>query len=319
MRGLWHEDGRVTLRDDLPRPTPAAGEALVLVRLAGICATDLEILRGYFDYTGVPGHEFVGVVVSAPGASALEGERVVGEINATCGACSACLAGRPNHCERRTVLGIDGRAGAFAEYLTLPAVNLHRVPTAVPDDAAVFCEPLAAAYQVIKQVPILPNDRVVVVGAGRLGQLVAQVLATRGCELEVVARHDNQRTLLGIRGITAIDEEELRGGAADVVIEASGAPLGFELARRAVRPGGTIVLKSTYAAPLTVNASLLVVDGITLVGSRCGPFAPALRLLAQPRQVDPRPLVEARYTLDEGVEALEHADRPGAMKVLLRP
>lgn len=315
MRCLWLQDQTLTLRDGLPTPTPAAGEALIRVRLAGVCGTDLELLRGYYPFAGIPGHEFVGEVLESPEPS-LRGRRVVGEINAACGSCPTCRAGRPTHCEQRTVLGIVGRHGAFAEYLTLPLENLHPVPSSVPDEAAVFCEPLAAALQVLWQVHVRPTDRVLVLGAGRLGQLAAQVLALSGCQLQVVARHPHQRQLLERQQIPTLDPAEVAPAAADLVLEATGDPAGFELARRAVRPRGTMVLKSTYARQLKIDVSALVVDEITLVASRCGDFAPALRLL-QRRRVDPGPLIEARYPLAQGLEALDHAAREGAMKVLL--
>lgn len=316
MRALWLENQSLTYREDLPQPIPPAGEALVRVRLAGVCATDLELVRGYYPYRGVPGHEFVGEVVSAPEVAWI-GRRVVGEINAVCGECESCRNGRPTHCERRTVLGILNRNGAFAEYLTLPLANLHPVPENVPDDAAVFTEPLAAALEIGQQVHIRPGDRVLVVGAGRLGQLIAQTLALSGCDLYVLARHPNQIALLARRGIRTLNEAEMPIRRMDVVIEATGSPSGFEIARRAVRPRGTLVLKSTYAGNLEVNFSAIVVDEVTLVGSRCGPFPPALKLLEM-GLVDPSPLIEARYPLEQGVAAFEHAARPGVLKVLLK-
>ncbi len=314
MRCLWLEDQTLTFRDDVPTPEPGPGEALVRVELAGVCGTDVELLRGYYPYAGVPGHEFVGRVEVAADAARV-GQRVVGEINAACGACDTCRAGRPTHCERRTVLGIVGRDGALAEYLCLPQENLLEVPASVTSDAAVFCEPLAAAVEVLEQVHIRPTDRVLVLGAGRLGQLLAQVLSLTGCDLRVVARHSAQRDLLRARRIPLL-EGEVTSASADVVLEATGSPDGFTLARRAVRPRGTMVLKSTYARELSVDVSAVVVDELTLVASRCGPFAPALRLLRQ-GLVDPGPLIQARYPLEQGVEAVAHADRPGALKVLV--
>jgi threonine dehydrogenase-like Zn-dependent dehydrogenase len=316
MLGLWLEDQKIRLRSDLPIPDPPAGEALIKVRLAGICATDLEMARGYYPFTGIMGHEFVGEVVQSPAAPGLEGRRVVGEINATCGQCRACKAGRPTHCEKRTVLGIMGRNGVFAEYVTLPVENLHVVPDMVADEAAVFTEPLAAALEIQQQVHIRPTERVLVIGAGRLGQLVAQTLALTGCELQVVARYASQEYLLAMRGITTCREAEVPTSALDIVVEASGTPQGFALARRAVQPRGTIVLKSTYKGDMQINFSSIVVDEITLVGSRCGPFPPALKLL-ESGNVEPRPLVTARYPLAETEKAIQHANQPGALKILL--
>ena len=316
MRCLWLEDQKLTFRDDVPQPEPGPGEAVVRVRMAGVCGTDVELLRGYYPYSGIPGHEFVGQVMEAPDDPSWQGRRVVGEINAACDQCDTCKAGRPTHCERRTVLGIAGRHGALAEYLCLPLKNLRPVPSSVPDDAAVFCEPLAAALQILQQVHVRPADRVLVLGAGRLGQLVAQVLALTGCELTVVARHEAQRELLRQQKIALLDQAQVPTGAADLVVEATGAPEGFALARQAVRPRGTVVLKSTYAEELSINVSAVVVDELTLVASRCGPFAPALRLLRQ-RRVDPTPLIQARYPLEQGAEAVAHAGREGVMKVLM--
>jgi threonine dehydrogenase-like Zn-dependent dehydrogenase len=314
MIGLWLENQRLELREDLALPEPAAGEARVRVLLAGICNTDIELLKGYYPFTGVPGHEFVGVVERGPGA--LVGRRVVGEINAVCGGCRACAAGRRTHCERRTVLGIVGRNGAFAEHLALPAENLHIVPDELPAEIAVFTEPLAAALEIQEQVRIGAADRVLVAGDGKLGQLIARTLALTGCDLRVAGRHDAKRDLLAARGIATIDPEDVAAGAFDVAVECTGNPHGFALARRALRPRGTLVMKSTYSGGLTLDASALVVDEITVIGSRCGPFAPALRLLSE-GQVDPTPLIHARYPLRDGVRAIEHARAAGVLKVLL--
>lgn len=316
MLALWLQQRQLTLRDDLPDPEPRIGEAVVRVLCAGVCGTDLELVRGYYPYTGVPGHEFVGVVERGP--DHLEGRRVVGEINAVCGSCSACAAGRRNHCERRTVLGIVGRDGAFAERLRLPAENLHVVPDGVPAEAAVFTEPLAAALRIGEQLEIAQGARVLVLGDGRLGQLVARALAPRGCDLVVAGRHASKRELLEAAGIRTVRAGAAGEGAFDVVVECTGNEEGFAEARRALRPQGTLVMKSTYAGRLEVDASSLVVDEITLVGSRCGPFAPALRLLDE-GVVDPRPLVHARFPLREGVAAFDEARRPGVLKVLIEP
>jgi len=316
VRALWLEAQALRVRDDLPTPVPPDGEALVRVRLAGICNTDLELVRGYYPYAGVPGHEFVGTVEEAAGAREWVGRRVAGEINAACGACRACRAGRRTHCEKRTVLGIVARDGAFATHLRLPIQNLHALPDALPDEAAVFTEPVAAALELQQQVSVSPADRVVVIGAGKLGHLVAQTLAVTGCRLLVAGRSPRPLALLAARGIATTNVEALEPREADLVVECTGHPDGLELARRAVRPRGTIVLKSTYHGKAEVDLARFVVDEITLVGSRCGPFAPALELLASGR-VDPRPLVEARYPLAEAVAAFEHAARPGALKILV--
>jgi 2-desacetyl-2-hydroxyethyl bacteriochlorophyllide A dehydrogenase len=316
VKALWLEGGTLSVRD-VPVPRPAEGEALLRVRLSGICGTDLELVRGYYPFTGVIGHEFVGEVVESPDPS-WSGARVVGEINAACGECEQCVARRPTHCERRTVLGIAGRDGAHAEYLALPLANLHRVPGGVADEAAVFTEPIAAAVEILTQVPIGPGDRVLLVGAGRLGQLVAQVLAGTGARLRVVARHAHQKALLHARGIETIEAADVEPRRWDVVVEATGSPSGLDVAAAALRPRGTLVLKSTYRGVVPIALAPFVVDEITIVGSRCGPFAPALALL-ESGAVDPRPLIAERYPLAEGLEAMRVAGEPGTMKVLLEP
>ena len=316
MHALWLEGRALRVRDDLPAPAAPPGEALVRVRVAGVCNTDLELVRGYYPYSGVPGHEFVGTVEQATGAPEWVGRRVAGEINAACGACSTCRAGRPTHCETRTVLGIVARNGAFATHLTLPIRNLHAVPDTLSDDVAVFTEPTAAALELQEQVPVAAADRVVVIGAGKLGHLVAQTLAVTRCRLLVVGRSPRPLALLSARGIATATADGIEPRAADLVVECTGHPDGLELARRAVRPRGTIVLKSTYHGKAQVDLARFVVDEITLVGSRCGPFAPALELLAAGR-VDPRALVEARYPLADAVAAFDHAARPGALKILV--
>ena len=313
MKALWLEDNKISL-SEIPQPRKP-NEALIKIRKAGICSTDLELVKGYYPYTGVIGHEFVGDVVEADDAAWI-GQRVVGEINVTCNQCEQCLNGRPTHCEHRTVLGIVNRDGTFAEYTQLPTANLHRVPVSVPDEMAVFTEPLAAALEIQDQVQIKPTDRVLLVGAGRLGQLIAQTLALTGCHLRVVARHARQQDLLKQRGIRVISEEDVKPWRWDVVVEATGSPSGFSLARRAIRPRGTMVLKSTYKGEMSVNFSSIVVDEINLVGSRCGPFEPALRLM-EARQVDPTVLIANEFKLNDALKAFERAAEAGVLKVLM--
>jgi alcohol dehydrogenase len=309
-------DGKLKLVEDYPTPEPPPGEALIRVNVAGVCNTDLELVKGYMQFRGVPGHEFVGVVERAPGAEAWEGRRVVGEINVACGTCPTCRANRPTHCPSRTTLGISGRDGAFAEYLTLPITNLHPVPDDISDEVAVFTEPLAAACEIVQQVHVRPTDRVIVLGDGKLGLLCAQVLALTGCDLTVVGHHPEKLEIVARQGIpTALDDTAVEVGA-DVVVEATGHPGGYAAARRLVRPRGTIVLKSTYHGSLDANLTMAVVDEITLVGSRCGPFAPALRLLER-GLVKVTPLIQARYTLSEVLTAFERAAQPGTLKVLV--
>jgi threonine dehydrogenase-like Zn-dependent dehydrogenase len=313
MKAVWLENNKISLRDIHQPDQP--NEALIKIHKAGICSTDLELVKGYYPYTGILGHEFVGEVVDAPDASWI-GQRVVGDINAVCGKCEACLNGRPTHCENRTVLGIVNRDGVFAEYTSLPLENLHRVPDSVPDEMAVFTEPLAAALEIQQQIQIRPTDRVLLVGAGRLGQLIAQTLALTGCDLRVVARHSYQQEILSARNIGLITEENIQPRKWDIVVEATGSSDGFNLARRAIRPRGTMVLKSTYKGDMNVNFSSIVVDEINLIGSRCGPFEPALRLLEK-REVDPRVLISDQYKLQDALKAFEKAAQPGVLKVLL--
>ena len=319
MRALWLSDRTLRLVDDAREPAPKPGEALIGVSLAGICNTDLELVKGYYPFSGIPGHEFVGRVVSAPGARDWEGRRVVGEINLACGRCATCRAGRRTHCARRTVLGIRGCDGAFAERLVLPVANLHAVPDRVLDEAAVFAEPLAAALEVLEQVSVTAEQRVVVVGAGKLGALVAQVLALTGCQLTVVARGAaSPPPPLRRLGVPMVSADAAPIGAADVVVDCTGTPEGFAVSRRAVRPRGTLVLKSTYRGPTPVDLAALVVDEISLIGSRCGPLGKALEVLEQ-GEVEVASLIEERYPLAQALAAFEHAGRPGALKLLIRP
>jgi threonine dehydrogenase-like Zn-dependent dehydrogenase len=313
MQAIWLENNQLSMREVTKPSSP--GEALIRIRKAGICGTDLELVNGYYPYTGIPGHEFVGEVMECPNPDWIN-KRVVGEINVVCGKCEQCRSGRSTHCENRTVLGIINREGIFAEYTTLPLENLHIVPDSVSDEAAVFTEPLAAALEIQQQVQIHPTDRVLLIGAGRLGQLIAQTLALTSCDLKVVARHSHQKNLLTGRGIRLIDESNIQSWRYDLVVEATGSSSGFELARKALRPRGTLVLKSTYKGDITVNFSSLVVDEIQLIGSRCGPFEPALRLLEQ-KKVDPTLLIAAEYHLGDGLNAFLEAERSGVLKVLL--
>jgi threonine dehydrogenase-like Zn-dependent dehydrogenase len=314
MKALWLENNQLQLRTDIPIPSPPPGEALVRVVKAGICNTDLELIRGYYPYTGILGHEFVGIVEQ--GSSELVGKRVVGEINAACGKCHFCLSKQPTHCENRTVLGIVNRNGAFAEYLTLPSQNLHPIPDNIPTDVATFTEPIAAALEIQQQVSIHPNNRVLVVGDGKLGQLVAQTLALTGCNLLVIGRHAHKLANLTARGIKTGFADNLEDRTFDLSIECTGNPEGFAIARRALRPRGTLVLKSTYAGHLTFDASSLVVDEITLIGSRCGPFPQALELLAQ-NQINVNYLIGDRYPLEQGLTAFNRAQQKGVLKILL--
>jgi threonine dehydrogenase-like Zn-dependent dehydrogenase len=320
MRALRFEDDALRLAEV---PAPAReGEALVRVRLAGVCNTDLEIVRGYAGFQGTPGHEFVGVVERAPGAEGLEGRRVVGEINAGCGACALCRAGDPRHCPARTVLGIHGRDGAFAEYLQLPATNLLPVPDELTDERAVFAEPLAAAVGITERVRIGAGARAAVVGDGKLGLLCALALKVlTGARVTLVGRHDSKLRIARRQDIETFKAEEMSDSFArafDVAVEASGSPRGFETALRLLRPRGTLVLKSTFHGTTELNAAAVVVDEVSIVGSRCGRLAPALELLRR-GLVDVDSLVHEEFPLSEGVRAFARAAEPGVLKVLLRP
>lgn len=319
MKALRFENDTLRVAD-ISKPD-AAGEALVRVTRSGICNTDLEIARGYAGFWGTLGHEFVGVVESAPGAPALVGRRVVGEINAGCGRCARCRAGDARHCPRRTVLGILGRDGAHAEFLRLPSVNLLAVPDEVPDERAVFTEPLAAACGITERTEITRDTRVAVIGDGKLGLLSAQALrALKGAPVTLIGKHPSKLSIAEKRGVETVllgDLENARAGF-DVVVEASGAGAGFALALDVVRPRGVIVLKSTFHGATEINAARVVVDEISVVGSRCGRFAPALDLLRR-NAVDVESLVSEEYALADALRAMERAAAPGVLKILLRP
>jgi threonine dehydrogenase-like Zn-dependent dehydrogenase len=324
MRALLLTDDGPAFFPNVPIPQPAPGEALIRVQLAGICSTDLELTRGYKQrYRGVLGHEFVGEVVAAPDHDHWIGQRVVGELNIGCGECDLCRRGLGKHCRARASLGIIRKDGAFADYLTLPVANLLPVPHVLRNEEAVFAEPLAAALQLLEQYPLHPSERVYVLGDGRLGLLVAQVLARTGADLVALGRNDNKLAILAALGIATARSDDpetltvLLDRPADLVVEVTGSPAGFDLARRLLRPGGTLALKSTFAGTLAnFDISSLVVDEITLLGSRCGPFAPALRLLAEGAVVV-EPLIHAYYMLDEGLTALHYAGQKGVLKVLI--
>jgi alcohol dehydrogenase len=312
-------DGAVALRD-APEPALASGEALVALRLAGICGTDLELVRGYKGYTGTLGHEFVGEVVRCPSAPQWEGRRVVGEINLACGTCELCTSGLRNHCAARRVLGILDHPGCFAERFVLPVANLYAVPDSLSDEQAVFTEPLAAAFQIFEQITLTPDLHVAVIGDGKLGLLVAMALRARGIPLTLLGRHAHKLALVAGPGIHTTTAATITAPTPprrfDVVIEATGSSSGLTLALTLVRPRGTVILKSTVHGTVELPTSTLVVDEIHLVGSRCGPFPVALAAMAD-GSVDPRPLIEARYPLARAEEALAHARRPGTLKVLL--
>jgi threonine dehydrogenase-like Zn-dependent dehydrogenase len=330
MKALRVHNGKLSV-SEVARPL-ADGEVLVRVTLSGICNTDLEIAKGYAGFEGTIGHEFVGVIEDVQQAASLSkpsqagslpyqpGERVVGEINAGCGACDLCRAGDPRHCARRTVLGIVDRDGAHAEFLKLPAENLISVPAEISDEQAVFTEPLAAACGILERASISKETRVAVIGDGKLGLLCAQVIATTGAPLTLVGKHPEKLQIAGRRGIETItvDDAEARKREFDIVVEASGSPKGFALALDLLHPRGVLVLKSTFHGAGEMDAARVVVDEISVVGSRCGRFGPALELLKS-GAVDVKSLISEEFALSDGVKGMQRAAEPGVMKVLLRP
>ena len=330
MKALRYENGSLFI-GDVPKPL-ADGEALVRVTLSGVCNTDLEIARGYAGFEGTLGHEFVGVIEEVgaqaslpadrrhPADHIVPGTRVVGEINAGCGACDLCRAGDPRHCPNRTVLGIVGRDGAHAEFLKLPVANLLQVPDEVSDERAVFTEPLAAACGILERVSITEDTRIAVVGDGKLGLLCAQVIATTGAKTTLIGKHENKLRIAARRGVDTITANEAgkRPSQFDVTVEASGSSSGFALAQQLLHPRGILVLKSTFHGKTEIDAAPLVVNEISVVGSRCGRFAPALELLKND-VVDVESLVDDLFPLTSGVTAMQRASQPDVLKILLRP
>lgn len=317
MQALVLEDGELRLRDDVARPAPLQGEALIQLSLAGVCATDLEIVKGYAAFEGVLGHEFVGVVVEASDDNWV-GQRVVGSINLGCGACQMCLEQGPEHCQQRTVLGIQRKDGVFAEYLTLPLANLYRAPDSVTDERAVFTEPLAAAARILEQVAVAEGTSAAVVGPGRMGMLIGQVLAWAGARVTMLGRSRSSLALAQEMGLPTALVDEADSDAYDLVVEATGNDAGLAHSLRLVRPLGTLIMKSTFHGKANVDLTKLVVGEITVVGSRCGPFQKALRLLEED-SIQVTPLIDAEYPLHDALQALEHAAKPGVRKVLIRP
>lgn len=312
MRAIVLDD-RVTLQQSRPAPTPREGEVLVRVTCAGICETDLQLIKGYMGFRGVLGHEFVGVAESGPFA----GRRVVGEINCACWTCETCRRGLSTHCPNRSVIGILNHDGAFADLIAVPQRNLHAVPDALPDEIAVFTEPVAAAFQIPAQLSIRGTDRVIVLGDGRLGNLCAQVLARLSNRVTVVGKHRQKLALLETLGIhTALVSDAIDERSADIVVDCTGSETGLPAALRLARPRGTIVLKTTVAGTQTLAWAPFVIDEVTLVGSRCGPFDRALAGLER-GEVSVKPLISERYDLSKGIDALERAQAKSVLKVLL--
>jgi threonine dehydrogenase-like Zn-dependent dehydrogenase len=317
MLALRVEKKRLSVKNIVKPDQP--DEALVRVLLSGICNTDLEVARGYAGFNGTLGHEFVGLVEESS-ESKLVGRRVVGEINAGCGKCDRCRSGDTRHCASRTVLGIIGRDGAHAEFLQLPAVNLLPVPDSIPDEHAVFTEPLAAACGILERLTVSDSDRVAVIGDGKLGLLCAQVVALTGASVVLIGKHSSKLRIAERRGIETARPREVtkRARQFDVAIEASGSASGFGLALELLRPHGQLVLKSTFKGKTELDTTRIVVDEISIVGSRCGRFSPALDLL-QKDAIDVDSLISEEYPLSNGVHAMRRAATRGVLKVLLRP
>jgi threonine dehydrogenase-like Zn-dependent dehydrogenase len=316
MRAIHLSGKTVELRPDHPVPTPVDGddaEVLVKVLRAGVCETDLQLIQGYMGFEGVLGHEFVGIAQSGP----LRGKRAVGEINCSCFQCDICRSGLPTHCPNRTVLGILGHDGAFADYISVPQKNLHRVPDSLSTDVAVFVEPVAAAYQILRQQLVQRGQRVAVLGDGRLGNLCAQVLADFGCEVLVVGKHKNKLQILRDLNIeTGLLNEVTPARQFDVVVDCSGSASGLPTALHFVKPWGTIILKTTVAGEQTMAFAPIVIDEIRVIGSRCGPFSDAIAGLEAGR-VQVEPLISGRFPLDKGVEAIHHTAENPVLKILI--
>jgi threonine dehydrogenase-like Zn-dependent dehydrogenase len=313
MRAVYLGPEGLRYVPDHPEPRPVAGEAVVRVLLAGICETDLQPVRGYMQFRGIPGHEFVGIAESGP----FRGRRVVGEINCSCGTCDYCLRDLPNHCPARSVLGILNHDGAFADRICVPQANLHPVPNEISNLEAVFTEPLAAAFQVPAQVSLWSKQKVVVLGDGRLGNLCAQVLLQQGCDVTVVGKHDRRLALLLRLGIATVllNDRETKHFA-DLVVDCTGSSTGLSTALEIVKPRGTIVLKTAIAGTHSVALAPVVIDEVTIVGSRCGPFPAALLALRQ-RQIDVASLIDGIYPLDEAETAFGRAQNESVLKLIL--
>ena len=313
MRAIVLDTDDVQIDMVRPAPAPGAEEVMVRVTRAGVCETDLQLIKGYMGFRGVLGHEFVGVAESGPFA----GQRVVGEINCACWQCDTCRKGFPTHCPNRTVLGIVNHDGAFADLIAVPQRNLHRVPDAIPDDIAVFTEPVAAAFQIPAQIEIAGTERIVVLGDGRLGNLCAQVLASIADDVLVIGKHREKLALLEGMGLkTALLSDDIPPRSFDIVVECTGSESGLPSALKLVRPRGTIVLKTTVAGTQTLAWAPFVIDEVTLVGSRCGPFDRALNALEH-GLIDVEPLITDRFNLSNGLMALQRAQQKGVLKVLL--
>ena len=315
MRAVHLESGQVTIRQ-LAKPPRPPGFALIRMLVAGICNTDLELQRGYYDFCGTPGHEFAGEVAEADSPD-LIGKRVAGEINLACGHCDFCAIGLGRHCPHRAVLGIVKHPGAFAEYLVLPESNLHIIPDEILTAQAIFIEPLAAACEILDQVQMPPGEHVAVLGDGKLGLLIAQVLHVHGCQVTLYGRHENKLALVRKLGIEAIASEARPRAAFQMAVDCTGSASGLQEAVKMVRPRGTVVMKSTVHGSVAIDTAPIIVNEITLVGSRCGRFEPAIEMLRSGR-VDVLGFISAEFPLEQAPAAFAEAARPGVLKVLLR-
>jgi threonine dehydrogenase-like Zn-dependent dehydrogenase len=317
MQALFLDNSSVIFLNDYPKPSVGKEQAIIRVIYAGICSTDLELVKGYAGFRGVPGHEFVGVIEQAEDINRI-GQRVVGEINLGCGACAVCLGHGSAHCPQRTVLGIIEKDGAFADYLAMPIENLYQVPGTIEDRVAVFTEPLAAALRIREQVIVPPSEPIAVVGPGKLGLLIGQVMALTGTEVIMLGRRPESLDFAEGLGLKADLVDAAENNSFGFVIEATGNEAGLANSLRIVKPQGTLVMKSTFSGLANVDLTKLVVGELRVIGSRCGPFEPALRLLSR-GVIEVASMIEAEYSLEDGVKAFKHAARPGARKILLRP
>lgn len=303
---------------DIPKPAPEGNEVLIRVTMAGICNTDLEIIKGYRGFQGILGHEFTGIVEdAAPNYRNRVGKRVVGEINCGCGACNLCRAGLEKHCDRRTTIGISGRPGCFADYLTLPVANIHEIPETVAYEEAVFTEPLAAAFEIREQCQVQSKDRVLILGDGKLGILCAAVLQLTGAHVTLAGKHTGKLNVASGQGVHAVKLEDLpKEKLFDIVVEATGNADGVKIAMNMTRARGTIILKSAMAHAASCDLTPVVIREITMIGSRCGPFEPALDAIAR-RTIDVRPLITGIYPLRDSLRAFAEAQESDALKVLI--
>ena len=312
-------NGELTYTGEYPAPAPKEGEALIKIKMAGICNTDLEIIKGYMDFRGVLGHEFVGIIEKVNGsAQHLIGKRVTGDINCACGVCGYCLKGLKTHCPDRKTLGIANKDGAFAEHITLPVNNLFVLPDSIADEEAVFTEPLAAAFEISEQIHIRPTDTILIMGDGKLGILIALALKLTQADITLAGKHDAKLAIASAQGVKTISTTSsmLLFKSYDIVVEATGSAEGFESALHLTKPRGILVLKSTVAKGKEINLAPVVIDEIHVIGSRCGPFEPALRALSR-RLIDVNPLITEVYRPEQAKEAFEKAKEKDSLKVLV--